>query len=274
VREPGSKAIRSKYRAEFDQIVAMDDARLKGLLSRRTLPEGFLLEASAVPVSVFVGLAESDDLGVAVYRDFVLHNPGLFAGSVIRESWRSLRSDQPAPIVPLRDSMAAFQLQPLDRRGWGFRAYGPTVSAAPHYRCAYAHGQQADVVDGHAPTFVMWDPGIDLFTALNRLQSVVRPPLWILVLFVAAVGIARIVASGRVSQDTLVALGACALVVGFVVLSNTIFFFRWKEARFISWPVAVLLALSVAWAIPWVLGQTGRLAGRTRSGSNPEPEAR
>lgn len=253
VREPGSGRARSKYRADVDRIMAMDGAGLRDLLSRRALPAEFSLARSSIPVSLFVGLAESDDLGIAVYRDFVAHNAPAFARSVMEESWRSLGSRGASPLVPLRDRLAAFHLEPAGALGWGFREYAATLSAPPPHLCVYAHRGTSDVADTRAFAFALWDPGVALFTWMDRLERLTRPPLWIPVVLVAVVSSLKIRADRMIRPDTLVALGACAVVMGFVVFSNTIFFFRWKEARFISWPNALLLALAVTWAIPWLV---------------------
>jgi hypothetical protein len=80
--------IRAPYRPIAQDILTTGETGLDRILGSHRLPTTFKLGISSIPISWYVGLKESDELGVKVFFASVLHHPREYLASIARASAR------------------------------------------------------------------------------------------------------------------------------------------------------------------------------------------
>jgi hypothetical protein len=225
-------AIREPYQRQYGHLLTAEDPVLAEVFARSTLPEGFSVGLSAIPVAYYVGLAESDRLGVRVAAEAVRARPAHYAATVGRETVSAFRlwpggSPYPASV----DSFSVF--------GATVRTELPFGHVRLDQRRDYWNVPFSYTVP------IVWWPGVRIISKLNEAS----PPMsW----FVALAALALIIAVGRVVRHRAVDMGAAttfllaAVVIVVVLVSVATLQFRWKEARLIVPILSVLSASALA----------------------------
>jgi len=224
--------VRKPYRAIGHEILTADEAGLNRLLRMHPLPAKFNLGVSSIPISWFVGLKESDDLGVKVFLESVLHRPKPFVVSTMKATWDSLWTSGAYPVVPTEQNVPQYveRLVPQGHRQL-------RVQQRVDYSLPYRYTNP-----------VIWSPGYRLFSAAERFPLPHGLIVGILILgFIAALIDGR--AAGW-SHPTIVALVVGVALAVFFVFSNAVLEFRWKEMRFALPMVGMLLGIAGGWSLP------------------------
>jgi hypothetical protein len=246
--------VRAPYRAVAARILNAGEGELDEILRTRSLPPNFSLSMSSIPISWYVGLKESDELGVKVFFESVRHRPGQYVGNTMRASFAALRDSAAYPLFPTTDNIASYT-RSVTRDGWRILLDQP-AEVAPLFRYSDP---------------VVWAPGFHLFSAASHLALPHRLIVAMIVLgFLGALYLA-VVQRGNVLAVT--PLIGTAILAGLVVLSAGVLEFRWKEVRFALPLVALLLGIVLGWTLPEV---TRRLRGVRASfgpGVAPSPPA-
>jgi hypothetical protein len=224
--------IRAPYRAEYDRIMTMPAAELVELIDRHPRPADFRLWLSVIPLYHYIGLKEADELGTKVYLEFVRDNPLRFAGAVARTVAGTSLSGKARLLVPL--DPAAAGLQPTTALASGYVGYLPAPRKSPVS------------VPYWSPRLLLWQPGLRLFNAVHALRP--RPYLELAAYVVVLAGIVFRRGDREKRFITAIALAlAC-----YVVASNAVVSFRFKEAH-AAWPLACLLwAVAFKWVVELV----------------------
>jgi len=239
--------IRAPYRLKYLHLVTADEAVVNEVLSHSQLPDGFRVGLSAIPVAYYIGLPESDELGVRVAAEAVRAHPFRFATSV----WRDVRT------ALWRWPQGA----PFATADWGLANFGATVQRTLPLGFVRL-SQRTDY--GNIPFAhsvpVLWWPGVRLFTYMNAISPFTR---WLVVLAAIATLAAAIRAACLRSMDlksaTTLLLAGVVMVI--IVVSSATIYFRWKEARL----VFPILSVVAATAITMVPAAAGALAARWRA---------
>ena len=142
-----SEDVRAPYRNISTHLLTADEAELDRFLSTHLLPEKFNVGLSAFPISYYVGLKESDELGTKVFFESVLHRPGPYLKYVARTSADSFLERERYRIFPLSQDVAPYHqtITPIDRT---------------HFRLTFepvSYGYNDPVI---------WTPGYKLFSAI------------------------------------------------------------------------------------------------------------
>ncbi len=242
--------VRAPYRARWGYLLTADRAEVGAVLAGVTVPRPYDFKRAFLPVATWIGLDESNDLGVAVFLEHVRAYPGRYLASVGQLTWRALTVPKEHWMYPLgldrsdgRPLAAGFLRLPAGRRpGVEYRFLEPVV----------------------------WLPGVRLFTLLYRLQRL-PPPVLVSLLIAAG---AAAVAVGCWRRRRLDRAGAWYLVgaagvLAFVVFSNMVFHFRWKEVHPVLPVVCALLGASVGRLV--APGVTAWARWRERRPAAPSP---
>jgi hypothetical protein len=222
-------AIREPYRRQYGHLLTANDAVLAEVFARSTLPGGFSVGLSAIPVAYYIGLAESDRLGVRVAAEAVRARPAHYAASVWRETVSAFtRWPGGSPYPASVDSLSVF---------------GATVkSELPFGHVRLDQRRDYSNVPFSYSVPIVWWPGLKIVSKWNE----AAPPMrW----FLALAALALTIAVGRVVRYRTVDMRAAttfllaAVVVVVITVSVATLQFRWKEARLIV-PIVSLLSAS------------------------------
>ncbi|MDP9190437.1 MAG: glycosyltransferase [Acidobacteriota bacterium] len=243
-------AIRKPMRAKFAHLLEADERVLDDTLRHHRLPESFKLGVSSIPISYFVGLKESDDLGVRVFRENVFHAPGKYFGSVWRDSVAATWYAYTEPTFPSPANIGGVTERLVPAGPNRVRLVSEPSSPLPY----------------KANRAIIWEPGFRFFGVLGNLAMSRSRTV-----FVMALGVLLACWHGfrygwSLRSAIPVALGL--LLIGFDVFSYAILTFRWKEWR-LAYPIAaILLGITVGWALRELIAAVTRLvSGRAASGS-------
>ena len=244
------KEARQKYRQIATQILTTSDpAFLDGVIRQHPLPPGFALNMSSVPISYYVGLKESDDLGIAVFRESVLHHPGPFVRSTFEHARRVLHESTIEPLFATVDNVPtlAQSVTPV----------GSYLKIVPSPRRVYGYGDA-----------LVWSPGYHFFSGLYGLSAIAHPLLVDLVLLGLLAAIVVGFTSGWPVKAVIPVLLSTMLGL-FVVVSTAVFEFRWKEMRLVIPLIAMLIGIFGG----WTLIQLSHLIPLIVRRSRPQPDA-
>src|ERR1051326_52289 len=246
--------VRKPYRAVAHEILTADEAGLDRILRTHPLPAKFKLGVSSIPISWFVGLKESDDLGVKVFVESVLHQPKPFIVSTMKGIWDTLWNSVAYPVVPTEQNVPQYVERLVPQGDRQLR-----VQQRVDYSLPYRYSNP-----------LIWSPGYRLFSAAERFPLPHGLIVGLLLLgFIAALIDGR--AAGW-SYETIVALVLSIALGVFFVFSNAVLEFRWKEMRFALPMVGMLLGIAGGWSIPAAVRVLlGRSLPPRRSAAAAEP---
>ena len=215
------ETIRGPYRAIAHHILTTDEAGLNAVLHAHPLHAKFNVGISSIPISWFVGLKESDDLGTKVFVESVMHSPRQFIASTVNAMIAALRDPTAYPHFPTEDNVPQYCERTVSQGDGRLQL----VQAANHslpYRYSSPY---------------IWNTGYHLFSSASRTPSMQGLFIAVLILgFVAAltVGVSR----GWTFRTAAPVIMTIFLAV-FVVFSSAVLEFRWKEMRFALPAVAI-----------------------------------
>ena len=243
--------IRQPMRQKFGYLLRADERVLDETLRRNPLPKTFNMGVSSIPISYFIGLKESDQLGLRVFRESVIHAPRRFFGDIARQSVRAFWYATTELTFPSYRGVGltggADKLVPVGSN-WVLMVSDP--NSPLNYR---------------ANRPLIWRPGLRFFSfwerlALSRGKAV----------FLMAIGAVVALLHGwryGWSLKSAVPIALAVLLLGFDVFSHVLLAFRWKEWR-LAYPIAsILLGITFGWTLREMV--TG--VGRTRATSPSTP---
>lgn len=241
---------RKPMRDKVAYLLTADERVLDDTLRHHRLPESFKLGVSSIPISYYVGLKESDSLGVRVFRESVLHAPGKYFGSVWRESLAALWNATTESTFP-----SARNVRGVTER---------LVPAGPNLVRLVTDPSSPLPIKANRP--IIWEPGFRFFSVMENLVLSRGHTV-----FLMALGILLALWHGlrygwSLRSAIPVALGL--LLIGFDVFSYVVLAFRWKEWR-LAYPIAaILLGITFGWALRELIAAISRLvSGRAAPGS-------
>ncbi len=236
-----SPEIREPMRKKVGHLLYADERILDETLRRHRLPETFSLGISSIPISYYVGLKESDDLGVSVFRESIRHAPAKYFGRVWRDSLAARWYATTEPTFPSPLSVAGIteRLVPAGRN-W-LRLETDPSSPLPY----------------KASRPIIWEPGYRFFAVLEKLAMSRSHTV-----FFMALGVVLAIWHGLRYGWSLrsgIPVALALLLVGFDVFSHAVLAFRWKEWR-LAYPIAaILVAITVGWALRELIAAIARV---------------
>jgi dolichol-phosphate mannosyltransferase len=226
--------IRRPYQGIAAELIAADEARLDEILRTHPVPARFNVGKSSIPISWFVGLKVSDELGIKVFLESVWHAPRQFIASTAKTSLATLRESTFYPIFPTTYDLPSFTEKVNQIDGSHIQLVQREDQSLP-----YRYSEP-----------VIWQPGYRLFSAVVGIPL----PHRLLVFLIAFSFVTALIAGifGKWDYRTVTPLMLTALLVTLVVFSNAILEFRWKEMRFGLPMVATIIAIGCGWLLPQV----------------------
>lgn len=246
------ETIRGPYRAIAHHILTTDAAGLDAILRAHPLHAKFNVGISSIPISWFVGLKESDELGTKVFVESVMHSPRQFISSTANMTLASLRDSTAYPHFPTEDNVGQY-CERVIHQGDGRLHLVQRANQSLPYRYSNPY---------------VWDAGFRLFSRASASPSVQGLFIAILILGLAA-ALTVGVSSGWTFRTVTPVVVTIFLAV-FVVFSSAVLEFRWKEMRFVLPAVAMLIGVAAAWTIPAAMAIITRAVRLRRSAAAPE----
>ncbi len=245
--------IRAPMRAKYGYLLTAEESVLDDFLRRHPLPPNFKLATSSIPISYYIGLKESDELGVKVFLESIFHTPEKYFGALWRDGLAARWYAHTEPMFP----------SPMYIRGVHER-----LVPAGNSMLRIVHDDQSPLANYYkSDHMLIWKPGYYLFGildtwAISRGKAV---SLMAIGLLIAIWHAFRYGWSLRSSIVMVIAL----LLIGFNFFSYAILEFRWKEWR-LAYPIAcILLGATFGWGLREVTAAVRRVI----TGSSPEVQA-
>ncbi len=224
------KGERTPYRRIAAEILSTNDtAVLDRIIRAHPLPPTFNVGVSSIPISWYVGLKESDDLGVKVFRESVVHHPGEYLLSTAWNLRTAVRETVVHPLFATTENTPRFCAKVI--------AVGSYLRLVQTSAGPYGYGDA-----------LIWKPGFLVFSELFNISAASHRVLVDLILlgFLAAVAFGML--SGW-TRRAVIPLLLTAMLGGFVIFSCAVLEFRWKEMRFILPVVALLIGIFGGWTL-------------------------
>jgi hypothetical protein len=144
--------ILSQYRARYEQIMQLSETELRDFINQHPLPPAFNVDASAIPLYYYVGLRETDQLGVKVFLEYLAANPITHIKKALQATFTHSPASEATPIIPFPHRMGV--LEPGRNLANSFRELKGAMNFSSHY---------------WSPDLIVWWPGTQFFEWLNNL---------------------------------------------------------------------------------------------------------
>jgi hypothetical protein len=217
-------SVREPFRKRYNYIFSADQMTLDGLLRDVTIPKPYPFSSAYLPIANSIGLEESNRLGKLVYFEHIRAYPRLFLKSIRDLTIRTIMKPKRLWLYPIR-----LQDDEFSRLRWGFGRLNNGVGDGRHQFYRYRDP-------------VVWIPGVRLATFhFDLLQF---PPLWVSILIAVGVfgALFRLWQERVPDLGVLTFLASTLTVVLYVIFSNTVYHFRWKEVH----PILPILCMLTA----------------------------
>jgi dolichol-phosphate mannosyltransferase len=236
-----SKEIREPMRKKVGYLLDADERILDETLRTHRLPETFRLGISSIPISYYVGLKESDDLGVQVFRESIRHAPARYFRSVWLDSLAECGYPTTEPTFPSPRSVTGVTERVVPAgRNWLRLEVGPSSPLG---------------YNSKKP--IIWEPGYRFFAVLEKLAMSRGRTVFFMALG-AVLAIWHGLRYGWSLQSG-IPIALALLLVGFDIFSHAVLAFRFKEWR-LAYPVAaILLAITAGWGVRELIAAVGRV---------------
>jgi hypothetical protein len=203
----------------------LSETELQDFINRNPLPPTFNARTSAIPLYYYIGLRETDQLGIKVFLEYLAANPIAHITKVLQRTFTQTPASvsEAFPIIPLPHRMGV--LEPGKSLANSFRELNGTMNFSYPY---------------WSPDLIVWWPGAQFFEWLNNLLRVKAIETIALL-----AGLAGVLCSPSVRGKKLSAV-IVATWVFFVLFCQFIQSMRFKEFAAI-WPfTSFMLAIGVS----------------------------
>ena len=216
--------VRQPYREKYEYLLTADDEKLNRLFQLNPEAKNFYI--NQLIISYFIGLKESDELGVKVFLEAVRAEPKNYLKNVLQGFKNSFL-------------MTKANNFPLDRElGWNDLPQPRSIFKKKHVKQISRLGFASVIL---APSRaigynhpVLWLPGVYLFSLLSHPFYFWVPIAWFLCMILCIGYVADRWRKGHWSQQGLILLILTVLMIIFIFWSNMIRQFRQaKELIFI-----------------------------------------
>jgi hypothetical protein len=225
----------SKYRDRYEQIMQLSETELRDFINNNPLPPTFNVYESAIPLYYYVGLRETDELGIKVFLEYLAANPITHMEKVLQGKFTITPASAAYPIIPLPDRM--WNLAPGKNLANSFREIEGEMNFSNQY---------------WSPELIVWWPGAQFFEWLND-----RLPLKAIETIALMVGFAGVLCSPSIRVKKLSAV-IVAMWFIYVMFCWFLGFMRFKEFAAI-WPfTSFMLAIGTS-QVALVISRRGRV---------------
>ena len=208
--------IRKFYRDKYGYLLSAGDEQLDKLF--HTNPRATKFYRNQLVISYFMGLKESDELGVKVFLEAVRGEPINYLKNVFKGFFNSF-------LIKKENNFS------LNKEiGWGDLDRPKAFSKNNHIKKAYPMGfslvrlRRSRNINYKSP--LLWLPGVNLFSLLSLLFYFLPPIAWFLFLIVCVGCVVDRRKYGFWAQQSFIPLILAVLMIIFIFWSNMIYMFR------------------------------------------------
>ena len=243
------KEVRAPYLAQYNYLMNASRSELIDFTTKHPLPETFNIHTSAIPGYYYIGLPQTDALGIAVYKESVLAIPTAYIAKLIT-GWLTFFTEKPFQLTPLKSNSLGLLM------GDNIQADGSVKLTPP---------------PGRIPQHLLyWNPaekaqhqGMAFFSWMNFLT----PPPWVyaLLALVSCIAISKTQNIRKAFQASLLVLSIALLVSSSLMLLTV----RSKEMLALLPIVTIFLSFGISSCINYCLKRRSNLS---MLGLNGEPQ--
>ena len=213
--------VRKFYRDRYGYLLTAGDKKLNRLYHEN--PEAKTFYISQLIISYFIGLKESDELGVKVFLETVKAEPLNYIKNVLKGFYNSF--------FIIKENNFPFNRQ----LGWNDLTRPRGFSKNKHVRRTFPMGFSLVMLDksrgiGYKKP-ILWLPGVNLFSLLSRLFYFLPPIAWFLSMIVCVGCFINRWKTGVWLQINLVPLVLAAFLMVFIFFSNITHPFGVRQAK-------------------------------------------
>ncbi|MFA6570099.1 MAG: hypothetical protein WCT77_02570 [Bacteroidota bacterium] len=228
-----SPSIRKPYRDKYLYILTADNNTLDKLLQNVEIPEKYNFATAFSPVSDYLGMKESNELGIQVYIESIKAYPLAFSRHVIEWTINNLTRIEPYSFIPI--NIVDSKMTPL---GYGFSdidlADGKSFIKVIPTKLGFGfvtfskENYPVFATYDNPYGYYVWLPGAYLFSFIIRTFTL-PPPLISIVIFLGFIYYFIQILRGKRDERLIIYLSITLLLIGFIVFSNMIKKFRWEK---------------------------------------------
>jgi hypothetical protein len=235
-----SAEVRAPYRKRYSYLLTADEETLDQVGENLDLTRSFNFGRAYLPVGYYIGLPEANRLGESVFFEYVRAYPALYLKSIWRQTLKSMTEPKSHWIYPL-----SVKTEGWESLAWGFSEMKRRPRRSEFFRYSRP---------------VVWVPGVWLFGLLYSLWQF--PPIWVPILIVISslVLVRRMWCTHSLESSAVIYVVLAIGVFAFVVFSNAILHFRWKEVH----PILPILCILGAVSITQLLTAIAKFHRKTR----------
>jgi hypothetical protein len=151
-------AIREEYLSKYHEIMGMSKKQLVSFVNTHPLPFTYVKAASSVPLYWYIGLPETDALGIAVFKESVFLLPQEYLKKVVigykDYFFHPMNQQSIRQIVPFTFHSLGLDLSPNDKNNFFINAIAPNKLT------------RTDLIYWN-PLERLWKPGVELFGVMD-----------------------------------------------------------------------------------------------------------
>ena len=243
--DAGPPEVVAQYRPRYEQIMQFSETELLDFINKNPLPPTFNVYASAIPLYFYVGLKETDQLGIKVFLEYLAANPVAHMKKVLQRTFTNPPASEAFPTIPFPDRMG--KLEPGKNLANSFREINGALNYSYHY---------------WSPELIVWWPGAQFFEWLNN-----RLPMRVIEIIALVVGFVCVLfsPSARVKK-----LSAVIIAMWFIYVMFCWFIGLMRFKEFVGiWPfTSFMLAIGIS----QLASRGGRLYRQARHGRARETD--
>ena len=225
------KEIKAPFLEKYEYLMNASRAELIDFTKKNELPENFIMRVSAIPGYYYIGLPQTDTLGIAVYKESLLTIPFSYAEKLLT-GWIMFFNGYPTQLTPFKSNSLGLSI-------------GNTIDADNNVRVSPPEGRIAQHMMYWNPSEKVKLQGMSFFEWLN----ILTPPSWVYALFalVSIVAIRKTQSKKTIFHASLLILTTILLVSSSLMLIGV----RFKEMLALQPIVSIFLSLGLASCIQW-----------------------
>jgi len=218
------EATRAPYKEKYLHIFSADEQELDTLLKEITIRHPFDFTKAFLPSAYFLDLEKSNTMCVGVFREQVAAFPGAYLKNILELTMRQF----------IEPNTVSHPTNPMS-----FRKIGVEHLQGGRLRLKLNVPQMRKLGFWYDRPIV-WRPGTVFFLLLSKLED--YPAFWITILISISCFLAlkHLRKSGRLDLPTAAVLFVALGCLLFLIASNAVYHFRWKELHAI-FPLIVFL---------------------------------
>lgn len=243
------KEVRSPYLAQYNYLMNASRSELIDFATKHPLPETFNIHISAIPSYYYIGLPQTDALGIAVYKESVLAIPTAYIEKLIT-GWLTFFIEKPTQLTPLKSNSLNLLIGD-DVQADGSVKLTPSEGRIPQHMLYWNPAEKAQY------------QGMAFFGWMNFLT----PPPWAyaLLAFVSCIAIFKTQNIRKTFQASLLVLSIVLLVSSSLMLLGV----RFKEMLALLPVASIFLSFGFSSCINYCLKQ---ISNSSMLGLNGEPK--